>query len=88
MYELGLWYFFLRDNTPADRQNASNYFTKIESEEYRKHLSDEQQKMLDLLLGISRYSDTMDSDLAKIGSGREKAGRIFSVILKKWFPET
>ena len=73
MYELGLWYFFLKDNTPADRRNASNYFSRIENEEYLAFLTEGQREMLKVLNGIGKYSGALGSDMARIGSDVEKS---------------
>ena len=74
MYEIGLWYFFMKDNGPTDRSIAnSSYFSKINNETYTGFLEPEKQEMLKMMSKIGEYIDSIGAEnkLSKIGSGTE-----------------
>ena len=68
MYEIGLWYFFMKDNTDADRQTAaSNYLTKItENERYLSSLPAGHQEMAKLMADIGGYIGNLGSKIGQI----------------------
>ena len=69
LYEVGLWYFFLKNGTDAARRTASeNYFLKIREEPYIGYLSEEQQELTKLLYELGKSSVYLDGGLVKYGS--------------------
>lgn len=69
MYNIGLWYFFMRDNSDADRQNANTYFKQINSEEYLSRLDTGKSEMLQIMSKIADYIPFL---------GNNKTGQVFS----------
>lgn len=75
MYEMGIWYFFMKGNTDGDKKTASdNYFSKIQEERYLGCLKEGQQEMAKLLYKIGSYVSSLNSNMSKYGSDTDSNG--------------
>ena len=75
MYEMGIWYFFMKGNTDGDKKTASdNYFSKIQEDRYLGCLKEGQQEMAKLLDKIGGYVGSLNSNMSKYGSDTDSNG--------------
>ncbi len=75
MYEMGIWYFFMKGNTDGVKKTASdNYFSKIQEDRYLGCLKEGQQQMAELLYKIGGYISSLNSNMSKYGSDTDSKG--------------
>ncbi len=75
MYEMGIWYFFMKGNTDGVKKQASdNYFSKIQEDRYLGCLKEGQQQMAELLYKIGGYIGSLNSNMSKYGADTDSKG--------------
>lgn len=75
MYDMGLWYFFMKDNTPQDRKLASeNYFSKIQDDTHKVYLTSGQQELSKILFDIGGYISSLNSKMSMLKGDTEDGG--------------
>lgn len=83
MYEMGLWYFFMKGNTDSDKSYAGeNYFSKIQDDATKQYLDTNQQQLSAMLNKMGNY-------ILKLGGGQAKFGMDSedSVTFKQFFDD-
>ena len=66
MYRIGIWRFFMMENTDENRKNAAvNYFSRITGETYLQYLSAPQQELAKTLEKLGTYIGELRSSIGK-----------------------
>lgn len=80
LYEIGLWYFFLKDNTDEDRKTAAaNYLSRLTNEEqYLAYLPYGQQEMAKIMAKIGGYIADLGTKMGQIS----EQGSSYAVLFK------
>ncbi len=73
MYDLGIDYFFLKDNTAENKKVASeNCFANIQDEKYAGLLKPEQAELSAILFRIGSYITSMNTNISKYKDDSEQ----------------
>ncbi len=80
MYDLGIDYFFMKDNTAENKKFASeNYFAPIQDEKYSGLLDEGKSELSAILYRIGSYISSMNTNISKYKDDLNEAGNYRSL---------